>query len=336
MRKVALLVALAAIILPGCSDDGTPGTPDQGQTVLDKGVGGKDAGPDGVSQKDGTLQPDQQVTSPDQAVAQPDQGAPAQKSILQVVANKLTLPKSGTDFTADLDGTGKKNQLGHIIGALSMTGGALDPQSDLDSMISSGYILLLFDVIARSLTKDLNMRVDFYMGKDTDSNPNNNFTGSATLAVDKTVSPSALKLNGSIGAKTSGELSVGPGSLIIPVPFGSTPINMTLKKAQLETDISTTGMSNGQINGAIPMSDVNTKLLPAVASLMDSYCKSTGNAVVCGFDSDKDGTITAKDLQNNGLIGLLIKADVDTDGDKKEDAMSVGMGFTATTCTITK
>ena len=39
-------------------------------------------------------------------------------------------------------------------------------------------------------------------------------------------------------------------------------------------------------------------------------------------------------VKNNALIGLLIKKDVDTDGDKVLDAMSAGMGFTAVPCKI--
>jgi len=313
-----LAACVLALCWAGCSDDPVKKKNDGG-VALDSYTPNEGGSPD-------LLVPDQTVT--------PDL-PPASSSALQTVVNKLLLPKSGNDYATDIDGNGTKdNQLGHIMGALAlMGGGSFDPQKDLDSQVNKGQILLLYDVQAKSIKDDAAMQLQFFLGADLDSNPADNFSGTEEFGINST-SPTNLILPGSI----SGSKMAVTGNLLVPIPIGTTPTTVTLKKASVKATLTSTGMTGGVINGAIPFADVNSKLLPALAGQLDAAWKSatdpTLKGLLGGLDTDKDGTIEGSDLTGNLLIGIFIKADVDTDGDKTMDAMSVGMGFTAVTCKI--
>ena len=314
-----MLAASLAAGLMACSDDPVKADPDGNTVKLDKGGPSPDGGA-----------PDQ--AAPD--LASPDMSTTT-TTAAQTVINKLTLPKSGTDYAVDLDGNGSKdNQLGNIMGALKLMGGGFDPQKDLDTQVNGGQIILLFDLKAKSLTDDPSMKLKFYLGQDLDNDPLDNFGGKEEFGIDAK-SPTNLVLPGKI---VSSKLTAGPGSMMVPVPIGTSTTTLSLKKAAVKSTIGTNGMSAGQINGAIPMKDVNDKLLPSLATMLDKTWKSTTDPMIKnllgGMDTDKDGTIEGSDLTGNLLIGIFIKADVDTDGDKTMDAMSVGMGFTAVNCKI--
>ena len=55
-----------------------------------------------------------------------------------------------------------------------------------------------------------------------------------------------------------------------------------------------------------------------------------------GDIGNSDGKITADEIRNNALLKPLLAPDVDTDKDGKPDALSIGFGFTAVTCSINK
>ena len=320
MRALSLILTVSVLALggAGCSDDPVKKTYDGG-VALDSYTANEGGSPD--------------QTVPDQTVT-PDL-PPASSSAAQTVINKLLLPASGAQYAADIDGNGTKdNQLGHIMGALKlMAGAAMDPQKELDGQISQGQILLLFDIKAKSIKDDAAMQLQFYLGADLDSNAADNFSGTEEFGIDS-ASPTNLILTGKIAASKLD----AQGNIMVPVPIGTTPTTLTLKKATVTATLSTTGMADGVLSGAIPMADVNSKLLPALATQLDAAWKSatdpTLKNLLGGMDTDGDGTIEGSDLTGNLLIGIFIKADVDTDGDKTMDAMSVGMGFTAVNCKI--
>ena len=270
----------------------------------------------------------------DQATPKPD--AKPSPSALQTVINKLKLPESGTAYAVDLDGNGTKdNQIGLIMSTIKMIGGAsFNLQADLDLAVAQGKVLMLFDLRAKSLVLDPGVKIQMYDGTDTDGNPSDNFSGKETLAVDKT-GPMNLILGGAIAG---GYLVAGPGSLMAPIPLGGVVTNVALKKTRLVAKVTSSGMVLGQINGAIPMSDVNSKILPGLAKDLDATYKKTTDPnkkkVIATFDTDGNGTITGTDLKNNAIVGMILKADVDTDGDKVMDGLSLGLGFTAVRCKI--
>ncbi len=330
MKRIVLVLALglALALGPGCSDDSTSdGRKDGGSLLPDVGSSGE-AGVDQAVANDTGTTGDQGVTK--------DTGT-SQASAISLVVNKLTLPTKQGQYAVDLDGNGTKdNQLGNI---LALLGGYIpknnSPQVMIDAQIKQGTLILLFDVLAKSIVNAATMTLKMYLGADLDSNPADNFNGSEEFGISAS-SPTNLSMPGKI---VSGKLSAGPGTMTIPIPLGTTPTNVNLKKAQVVGTLSSTGLASGQINGAIPWTDVDTKLMPAIATMLDTEYKTTTDTTLKNLfktllDLNKDGTITAKELKSNIIIGALIAADVDTDGDKKKDAMSAGLAFTGVKCKI--
>ena len=328
MRTTALALTLGLVLAlgPGCSDD-TTSTQKDGSFLPDIGTGGEAGVDNGVTPDTGS--------TVDQKVATPDTG-PTTPSALQIVVNTLTLPKKGADYAVDLDGNGTKdNQLGNILGGISaFIPPANSPQTMIDSQIKQGALLLLFDVLAKSIVNAATMTLKMHLGADLDSDATDNFTGTEEFGISSS-SPSGLSMPGKIVA---GAMTAGPGTMTIPIPLGTTPVNVSLKLAQAKGALTSSALTGGQINGAIPMTEVNSTLLPAMATLLDSQYK-TGDASIKAllkglFDANGDGTISTAEIKNNLIIGLFLKADVDTDGDKKMDAMSAGLAFTGVSCKI--
>ncbi len=267
-----------------------------------------------------------------------DQGGGGTPSALQAVVNKLLLPKSESDHASDVDGDGKKdNQVGKLMAAFKTLNPGYDAQADFNKFMADGKLLMLFDLEAKSIANDADARLRFYLGADADKDPKNNFSGSAKLKIDAS-GPKDLQIKAKI---VNRKLTAGPGELKIPVPIGNTPTLVTMKSTTLTATLATTGMASGRISGAIPQADVDNKLVPALAGALDKTWKdpktqaSTKN-LLKGLDQDNDGKISAKDLKNNGLVGMLFSADVDLNNDKKKDALSMGVGFAAVPCKIQK
>jgi hypothetical protein len=317
--------------LAKCSDPNpTPANPDSAVVKPDGGGKFPDIG----------LQADKGTPKKDQALL-PD--APAgSTAALESVANSVTLPTSSSQYAKDLDNNGTKdNKLGENVGTINtLAGGSFDLQNQLNDSINSGTFLLLLQVFADSIVNAPKTTVVANLGKDHDTISSNNFSGTAEIEIDSQ-SPSGLNLSGSIA---NGDLVVGPGTLVAPLPLdpNAPPTLVSLKTAYISGDIDANGISKGQLNGAIPEDEIDTKLLPALASMLTDFINDpnqdpTTVSIVKGlFDTNTDGVIDANEIKSNFIIGGLLKPDVDTDGDKKPDALSVGFGFTAVSCKIVK
>lgn len=344
MRWTVVPVALLTVGLllgTGCSDSATATKKEVcGNFLDDDGNGLIDCADPACAGQAGcnTPQPDNGV--PNDNGVQPDQGVPINDngiptgdqsvkppSPLAAVMDKLLMPTGGSQYARDMDGTGPKNQLGAIIGAIITLAPTANLQGSIDAQINSGSLILLFDLLAKSLTDDPAMVLAMGQGNDLDGNPADNFSGSEEFVMTST-GTNLVKVNGKIvGSKLTAE-----GDVAIAIPFGSTPTVITLKKGQVTADVSANGLTNGVVSGAIPQSEVTNSLIPAIAQLMnDPNIDPTIKGI---FDSDKNGTITAAELQGNFLIGFLLAPDIDTDGDNKKDALSIGLGFTAMSCKI--
>lgn len=313
-----LTTGLVVILIMGCGDDGA-------DTPADARIPDASVSSDVKTGADVTTGAD--VATGDGVVA-PDSGASA---VLTTVMNTITMPKNDKQFAMDLDGNGSAdNRLGGILGA---TGMFFDPQSDLDKRINEGELLMLLELFAASPVDAPQAELRLYRGEDVDGDLGDNFAGQEEFALHAD-SPTDLALQGAIaGAK----LQVGPGEMVIPLPFGETLVMLTLKLSQIHADLSpgVQAMTNGQINGATPMSEIDSKLLPAIAATMTQKLNEPNPPLlVTMMDANGDKTITAQELKSNILVSFLMAPDVDTDGDGKPDSMSMGMGFSAVTCTI--
>jgi len=273
----------------------------------------------------------------------PDGGADAMAAdgplpvALQTVVSALTLPTSGDEYAVDLDKNGSvDNRVGVVLAALVAVNPNLNLQKDLDQQLAEGKILVLQETRARGLSQASTAVLQTLVGKDSDGDPSNNFSGSAVL-VEEATGPA---LAGEIDA---GKLDVGPGELTTPVPVGVASVVVKLVSARAWAHISSAGMTDGVVVGAVPMNDISTTLLPALAVELDRQYHAAQTtpagkkALQDVFDLDKDGTITEQELRTNPIIAALISTpDVDTDSDGKLDAFSIGFGFTSVPCTITK
>ncbi len=341
-RLAVVCVLLGVLSVWGCSDDDTnPGVEICDNGVDDNGDGLADCKDPQCYQR---LKSCQTVDAapPDLTVA--DLALPDAKvklpSALQAVMNRMLLPKTAGDIGIDFNGDGKvDNKLGQILAGLATLHGGLDVQKDLDEQMKDGEILLLQEVYANDLTDAPKAALVTHFGKDLDNNASDNFSGSESFGI-ATVTPGEIRLEGSI---KGGKAAFGPGSLVAPIAIGKVFVVITLRKARVKGTVSATGIKDGLMAGAVPLTDVTGRMLPGLATQMTQRLNSplttpTGLKLLKYFDKDKDGTITVKELATDPLIkGLLLdQPDVDTDGDKKKDAISVGIGFTSVPCKIQK
>ncbi len=361
MRIRTLLFLSLALALTACSDDATTANkdgappPDTGLPdgpIADASV--PDSSADLASADQATLDsagPDLtslDASPPDQIMAADT--VPADFSLgdfslpkaqLQAVVNKINLPTTSTLsqlYAFDLDGNGSKdNGLGTILATVALLGGTVDLQSMVNDDIKKGNLIYLMEVLGSALASSNPAWVQVHLGVDTDGNAANNFSGSAKLAV-STGSPKGSFLKGKV---VSGQADVGPNDIIAPLPLSSGAAVLTsMKKSRLKGMVSTTGVTNGVLGGAIPMTEINTKVVPIIASILDRIYNdpltdsSTKSLLKTLFDTNADGKITAKELQANILVKSILVPDLDTDGDKVKDALSLGFGFTAVSCQI--
>ncbi len=258
----------------------------------------------------------------------------------QGVVKTMTLPTVGKTVGMDLTGDNKvDNRLGDLLSGINAIHPTLDLNADLAEMIATAELLLLQELRSRTVLNSPTARLQFFFGRDLDKNPKDNFSGKEWLGLNPKL-PSAAPLTGSI---SKGQASFGPGDMAFPVALGQVYVVVTLKKARQTAKVSKSGMTNGILAGAVPLADVKGILLPGLATeLTRQYHLPTltpnGKKFIEYFDANKDGTVSVKELTTNTLIKSVIldQPDVDTDGDGKADAMSVGVNFTSVPCNIQK
>jgi len=283
-----------------------------------------------------------------------DQSLADQKSIYDVnaqdpsmhtsVINKFMLPSSPIKlslYSFDLTGDGKLNNVfGTLLVAMTSFSSAMDMQPYADLLVNSGTLLALLELYGTSLVNDPSIWIQSHLGKDLDANPKDNFTGTEQFGL-HALSPVHSIVTGSI---TASKMAASSGHLVFPVPLavGATPVLVTLKKLHAKATVSTSGMTQGVVGGAVAVQEVKQKILPAMAAIMNQIYQdpTTPSSLKLllrnNFDANKDNKISAAEVQNNLLVNLLMVPDVDTDGDNKPDALSFGMGFTAVSCSIKK
>jgi len=273
----------------------------------------------------------------------------------QYVVSGLQLPGSASeadDMGFDLDGDPSAkpdNQLGVILSQL-FTSNIADMNEEVDALIASGAILHLIELSARSLEGRQSASLSMYVGHDTDSNPDDNFSGAETFVLEPS---DGERLPGFLN---NGKLEVGPGTLAVKLalPGGQTPFLIDLVAAHVTADVGPQAIE-GRIGGAVTKADVDERLVPfthqAITRLIDMYCTpklgqdqpecepgSTGEFFLDLLDTDMDGTVTLGELRSHPLVESLLKPDVDlfdADGsyapgvDGVADSLSFAIGIEA-------
>jgi len=265
---------------------------------------------------------------------------------------------SSADFGLDLNGDGGvDNQLGRVLATLKMSN--IDAQAALDEAVATGSIILLGDMTTTSFDAASGAGFSIYIGDAPGTDPCTDpldvttcglhLNGSTTFDI-KAGTPT----NGTVaGSFAGGTFTGGPGTLNLQIALSSgSPIDIALQDARAKiTDITATTITQGVIGGSVLKTDIDSKILPAVADLITPIvteecapaggqcnCTAGGSAeTVLGlFDADNNCEVTLAEIQSNAIITSLLAPDIDTDGDDVEDAVSLGASITAVGAVFTK
>ena len=294
------------------------------------------------------------------------------------VASKVLVPTNNNEsreYGIDLNGDGTPdNQLGMVLGTLAGMG--FDIQATIDKAVLGGDIILLTDVQTTDFTSAAAAGIQVFLGSNpqppacnanemvscTTATPavctgcGHHLDGTGAFSIDPT-SPTNAALAGPI---IGGTLKGGPGDLSLQIALGgTTPIQLDLIGARaLASSISATAIGSisgttvtgGVVfGGAISASDINNKVIPAVATeLTPTIAKdctaldmppgcgctdgSTGKTILGLFDTNHDCMVTTTEIQTNSLIMSLLAPDVEINGTM---ALSLGIKAIAVGATYT-
>lgn len=279
-----------------------------------------------------------------------------------------------TTYGLDIDGKdgdsdrGVDNALGRTFAALS---GTLDVGAAVRAGVDAGSIILLVNVRAADLTADGPMEVGMYLGanptpaaceseQDETCRKHLDGAGSFELAQD---TPTDTVLTGSLkdgGFSMGADDEPGQVALAFPALDGGEPIVLELVGARISIQsVSETGLTSGIIGGAIPAEDFEQTILPSfhagLAAQVAADCTGTplncctpdtaGQGILVFFDPiSTDCMVSYEEFRNHPFLAPQFNPDVDlfdADGnyapnsDGTNDALSLGLGFTAVTATFT-
>ena len=331
-KMILSLVAALALALGAmaCSDD-TGNDPDKGTSTKDGGGGG------------------------DKGKVTKDSGPPPTaldckgNKCTEFVLDRILMATTNADaqkYAMEFGGK-KYNALGNILSLLASQAPTLGIQDSIDGALCAGKTIVLLKVQAKDMTSDPKAKAQAFTGAEQvcckeDKTAKDSkkccaeakagcFNGKGKFAVDK-ASPTDMLFNGKIGA---GALSLGPAKMKLKIPLTSAgTLDLTLKAVMIKGKASASGITEGVLSGAIPKSDLDTNVIPQVASMLDKTYqdkdtdKSTKDMIKQLFDIDGDGKITKAEVAGNPLIKTFLAGDVDVDGDGEKE-LSLGIGFTA-------
>lgn len=275
----------------------------------------------------------------------PDVGSSGQR---EYVADDLLLPKSPTEaqlYGYDYDNNGViDNALGAIISALAASFSGVSFSDQVSLAVAQGSTLPLMRVHATSFVNHTGTTADFSWATPVScctslllascraQAASTCFSGSASF----TPVGAATTVNGSITASVG---TFTASSLPLRLVFGGAPLNVVLSSARISGRFVGNTIVDGKITGGLSQTEINSKLVPALATMLDTIVKdptttaATRQQIILLFDSNSDGSISTSELATNALIQTFFAGDVDVDNDGKLD-LSVGLGFTAVGCLI--
>jgi hypothetical protein len=295
-------------------------------------------------------------------------GEDAPGTSYKLVMNKLTLPSSSGSgaFLYDYDGDGRaENQLKNLISTVSLAG--LDIQTTLQNAVTSGQLINLVALKSSSTDSSSCVGVSLNQGK---PGPTPRFDGTdtfmpamamgsplgGTLSSGRLVTTDSRSLKADTEAQFSLQISLGSG--LVTLPLRGVHVEGTLQSSgSLRT------MSSGVLHGVVAKSDIERKLMPALADqitqMINSDPYSSTSQTIIGLFESKTAPVSVNKCMTMSRccrlspatcvilpeevsaspIGGVIAPDVEVldaagkwkpvPGGKNYNAMSVGMGFTA-------
>ncbi len=258
-------------------------------------------------------------------------------------SSDVTMPANVSAYAYDLDGDGTAdNRFGGILQAFKAI--EIDTQASATASVESGSLLMLMKLSSSDpLQKNAaGATVDLSRGKLPSSAPK--YDGTDVFQIDSATSTASFS-----GALTDGTFdSTSPPAMTTPVRFtlslplvaNQPPLQLPVTAGQLSFDI-TNGHLTGTIHGGVKKTDVDSILLPAMAQLITATLQQPGSSpTLKTFDTDKNGTVTAAELQSNSLIAGLLSPDVQlfqggvfkpNPAKTVKDSLSLGIAFQAAT-----
>lgn len=258
----------------------------------------------------------------------------------QFVTNKLMLPATREQtqtFALNIDDDPKQNldnKFGELLTLLVSAAPGLELQPTLDQAVNNGQLVSLHMLKTDDLLNDPSVSWFVFLGQRAAAAPS--FDGSDEFALD-----TSTPLNSPIiGSLTNGHFSGGPGFARVRMLLLGQLIEVDLVGVRLESDVSAGGCVDGILGGGVTVEEFRSKLLPAIADGLNQIIQDENAAaptLLQAFDSDKDKTITAEELEKNPVLMIALSPDLDLldssgklnprqDGEK--DSYSIGLGFT--------
>jgi len=273
------------------------------------------------------------------------------------VFDDIVVPTSESqakELALDIDGNGTKdNALGKVISTLLSFSSDSDVQGNLDQAVAEGEVILIANLAYESFESS-NGLMNLYQGDNPSNEPcagdvcGKHLDGSTGFDIS-----AASPLDNQIaGALNAGVFRGSHGKVTIPLPLGDTLTTLSVIEAATVVEASETSMLDGLLGGGITKDEIDNKLLPAVAELIQNQTadECTGSAPNCCdegsngatimslFDENGDCTVTAMELQNNALLQNLLAPDLDLldesgkinpGSDGVLDSLSLGVGYSA-------
>ncbi len=290
---------------------------------------------------------------------------PSTGSTGKYVVDEWKVPVQGSDYAYDLNGDGiKDNALGALI--VAFAGKGLDTQAGITQAVKEGAAVELLQLGSSDATfqSDTCASAVGYVGQKTTSPPK--FDGSDVFAKDSSVAASG-QFTGPIQTGTFNSSSPvtaqTPVTLTLKLPLlgSDTPVELDLTASHIQFTVESSGdLMQGQLNGAIQRTDVQNKLVPALAQTLTVEGQSNPNVLPlfdtggapdpscagacknpdgsCALQGDKK--IDVCEVTSNDIIKSMLVPDVQlfTSSDPYDpsaantmmDSISLGLSFCCT------
>ncbi len=334
-RSILLFIMCSALGLAAC---GGGGDDDDGSSNTDGGNG----------------------TSPDGGGGNGTGVDPAGENHTYVLSDIIVpaTPGEASMYSFDLDETGSPsdNALGKLLAnAADLLD--LNIQAVVREQIARGTVILLANLKATDLTNATRAGLYVYLGEnaspapcesEADTECGKHLQGGATFDISADSPDNALI----VGDDVQGRFNGGPGTVSFEISLleGQPPLTFDLIAARAEVSVGEEDLTNGKLGGAITTTDVDGKIIPALATILNGIvaeaactgappdCCEAGTTpaqILTFADADHDCQVSAADLLANPILDTFLAADVDLLADVPgKDAISLGVGFSAVSGTF--
>ena len=221
----------------------------------------------------------------------------------QYVTNAVMVPQQRSDYAIDLNGDGRvDNQLGNIIGALE--GQMLHVQDGVNTAVTDGTLIVLMSESSTdaAFASDACATATVAVGQSV-AMPDYSGMGHFTVDTGQQggVFNGPIKLSKFSSAPPATTTKPIEVDIKLPLVSGADPVTLKVNGAHLQFTRDASGkITGGQLNGAIKNSDVQTLIIPNVATLLTKKITT---------DSTPPNMLSSSDMQILSIFDNGGKAD---------------------------